>query len=281
MGKRTRRRRPTMAPAAWVLAVFVLASASVLAAMAPGATDGPERAGQADGKLLLLDEAAAALYRAAKDGRMEEAREQLERFSDMVTRISYGGLTTLEGLNALTSLVAESREIYNRVRLDRVKALEAAVKIRLAADALTHREKPMWLGYRDAFGRDAARLKEAIDGGRPEEARRALKAFYDHYLLIRPAVLISRSAALVEKLDSWFIFMNGLVSAPDFDAALAKEGAAGTDRLIDELFREGDLSALAGPGETGTPALWAAMVCGAIVSVLVYVGYRKYKALGV
>ena len=278
MGKRTRRRRPTMAPAAWVLAVFVLASASVLAAMAPGATDGPERAGQADGKLLLLDEAAAALYRAAKDGRMEEAREQLERFSDMVTRISYGGLTTLEGLNALTSLVAESREIYNRVRLDRVKALEAAVKIRLAADALTHREKPMWLGYRDAFGRDAARLKEAIDGGRPEEARRALKAFYDHYLLIRPAVLISRSASLAEQLDSWFIFMNGLLAAGDPGDARLKEGAKHADRLIDDLFRADDEPAAAGAGPAGEPVRWAAIVCGAIVSVLVYVGYRKYRA---
>lgn len=232
-------------------------------------------------KLRMLDEVASALYRAAKAGQPKEAKAALEQFADLMTRLSYSGVTSLEGLNALTSLVAESREVYNRVQFNEREALLAAAKLRLAADALSHREKPLWLEYRTTFERDAGRLKEAVGKGRQGEAKQALAVFYDHYLVIRPAVLISRSSELAEKLDSWFIFMNGLVSAPDFDAALAKEGAAGTDRLIDELFREGDLSALAGPGETGTPALWAAMVCGAIVSVLVYVGYRKYKALGV
>lgn len=231
-------------------------------------------------KLRMLDEVAATLYRAAKAGKPAEAKEQLEQFADLMTRLSYSGVTTLEGLNALTSLVAESREVYSRLQFNEREALVAAAKLRLAADALSHKEKPLWLAYRSTFERDAGQLREAVDKGRQEEAKQALAVFYDHYLIIRPAVLISRSSQLAEKLDSWFIFMNGLVSAPDYDAQLAKEGAGSTDRLIEELFREGDLSTLAGPGETSTPALWAAMVCGAIVSVLVYVGYRKYKAFG-
>lgn len=231
-------------------------------------------------KLRMLDEVAATLYRAAKAGQPAEAKAELERFADLMTRFSYSGVTSLEGLNALTSLVAESREVYNRVQFNEREALLAAAKLRLAADALSHKEKPLWLEYRGTFEQDAKQLRDAVSKGRQEEARQALQVFYDHYLIIRPAVLISRSTEMAEKIDSWFIFMNGLVSASDYDAALAKEGADNTDRLIEELFREGDLSALAGPGETGTPALWAAMVCGAIVSVLVYVGYRKYKALG-
>lgn len=274
MGKRIRRPPGAAVPAGLLL--LVLLSAFGL----PGFAAAPDAGPQRDGKLVLLDETAAALYRAAKEGNMEEAREQLERFADMITRIPYGGLTTLEGLNALTSLVAESREIYNRVRLDRRAALEAAIKIRLAADALTHREKPLWLEYRDTFGRDAARLRQAIDEGRREEAKRALKAFYDRYLVIRPAVLISRSAELTEQLDSWFIFMNGLLAARDYDAARVKDGAKHAQRLIDDLFRAGDEAASAGAAKPGEPVRWAAMVCGAIVSVLVYVGYRKYRALG-
>src|SRR5690606_40820082 len=129
---------------------------------------------------------------------------------------------------------------------------------------LTHREKPMWLGYRDAFGRDAARLKEAIDGGRPEEARRALKAFYDHYLLIRPAVLISRSASLAEQLDSWFIFMTGLMAAGDPGDARLKEGAEHADRLIDDLFRAGDERAAAGARPADATLRWDAVVFGPI-----------------
>lgn len=231
-------------------------------------------------KLRLLDEVAAALYREAKAGKPEEAKEQLERFADMMTRLSYSGVTTLEGLNALTSLVSESREVYNRVQFDERQALLAAAKIRLAADALSHKGKPLWLEYRATFEQDAGKLRGAIGEGRREEAREALSVFYDHYLVIRPAVLISRSAALVEKLDSWFIFMNGLLAAPDYDAGRVKEGAEHAGQLIEELFSSGDEAASAGAGVHSAPALWAATVCGAIVSVLVYVGYRKYKALG-
>lgn len=269
MGKRMR----------WPGLVIGLAACLLLGSLPVQAAENGGEPGREE-KLRLLDETAAALYREAKAGKAVEAREELERFADLMTRLSYGGITTLEGLNALTSLVAESREVYNRVQFDQRLALLSAAKIRLAADALTHREKPLWLEYRATFEQDAEKLREAILSGRREEAKRALGAFYDHYLVIRPAVLISRSAAVAEKLDSWFLFMNGLLSAPDYDAARVKDGAANAAQLIEELFRPGDAAASAGPGKPAAPALWAAMVCGAIVSVLAYVGYRKYKAFG-
>jgi sporulation protein YpjB len=271
MGKR----KPWPAIACGLLAVTLLMIGSL-----SGFADGKDGEPGRDEKLRLLDETAAALYRAAKEGKSEEAREQLERFADMMTRFSYGGLTSLEGLNALTSLVAESREVYNRVKFDERQALVAATKIRLAADALTHREKPLWLEYRQAFGKDADALGAAIREGRLDDARRTLAAFYDHYLVIRPAVLISRNASLAEKLDSWFIYMNGLLAAKDRDAGQLKAGAETAKQLVDELFGEGDAAASAGAGGASAPVRWAAMVCGAIVSVLVYVGWRKYRALG-
>lgn len=263
--------------AAGIAALALLASGGEAALAADKGKPGePGR----EEKLRILDETAAALYREAKAGKPVEAREQLERFADLMTQVSYSGVTSLEGLNALTSLVAESREVYNRVKFDERQALAAAAKIRLAADALTHKEKPLWLMYRGMFEQDAEKLREEIRNGRKAEAKRALSVFYDHYLAIRPAVLISRDASLAEKLDSWFIYMNGLLSAEDYDEKRAKEGADNAGQLIPELFREGDKTALAGAGSPNAPVLWAAMVCGAIVSVLVYVGYRKYKAVG-
>ena len=228
-------------------------------------------------KLQMLNETANNMYQLAKGGKYSEARQQLLRFTDHMTKLSYSGVTTADGLNALTSLVTEARGVYNHVKVVPEQSLLVAAKIRLAADALNHKQKPLWLEYRKVFKTDAAQLKEALHQRNDTEVVKALKTFHNHYLIIKPAVLISRDAVLVEKLDSWFIFMNGLVSQANINYETANEGASFTDALISELFRGGDAATTAPPIAEHTPFLWAAMMAGAIVSVLVYVGYKKYK----
>jgi len=228
-------------------------------------------------KLVALNESADQLYRLAKAGRFVEAREQLMRVSDQMTKITYNGLTTPEGLNAWTKLVIEARSIYNKASFIPSDALLAALKIKLAADAIGHKEKPIWLGYYRTFKSDASELNKMIKSKSSVLAKQALQRFQGHYLLIRPAVLISRSPQLVEKIDSWFIYMNGLLSQSKVDYAKVGDGAAFTNDLLAELFEGKEAPAFGTIAPHKQPIVLASVLLGAILSVLLYVGWKKYK----
>ena len=259
-----------------IAVIVVLAATGCSRSSEPSAADQTINSEQ-QAALAKMNGHAAAMFRYAKQDKYPEALGELEAFTEMMTKLTYNGVTSAEGLNALTSLVADTREIYRKVKSNKKEMLVAAAKLQLAADALGHKEKPMWLDYRKSFKESAELLKSAIHDKNYVEALSKLRIFHEQYLIIKPAVHISRDAALVEKLDSWFLFMNGLLTQTEVNDQLAHEGAAHTTTLINELFRDGDMATTVVPLAERPPILWASMLAGAIVAVLFYVGYKKYK----
>lgn len=256
-----------------LLLCFLLPACSVILVAAAGSE---VQVDQSD-KFKQMDEKAANLYRYTKEQRYEDALMELEGIKDLMTEVNYKGVTSLEGLNALTSLVTEASQQFHQLKPNHDQFLLAAAKIRLAADALSHKEKPMWLEYRSLFTASAKQIKSAIRDKNPSKAIEALQQFHKHYLIIKPAVHISRDPSLIVKLDSWFIFMKGLLSQSKFDYAKAQAGIAHTDELIRELFQSGEQVTTVPPLSNQQPYIWAALLATVIITVLVYVGYQKYK----
>ncbi len=230
-----------------------------------------------EGKLKAMNTAAAEMYRLTKEGYYKEARDQLLQFSNLMTHVSYEHVTTAEGMNALSALVVEARGVYTQVKLSPEQALIVSAKLRLAADALIHSESPMWLDYRKTFRADAEKLRAALKAKQAAEATAQLQVFNQHYQIIRPAVLITSAPSLVEKLDSWFIFMHGLLSQPNVDYKKANVGAMHTDELIAELFGGAEREAIVPPAADQSTILWATVLSAIIITVLAYVGWRKYN----
>jgi sporulation protein YpjB len=231
-------------------------------------------------KLQAMNAAAGDMYLLAKEGKFPEARERLLQFTNQMTQISYHNVTSMEGLNALTALVAEARAIYTQVKFSPQEGLLAAAKIRLAADAMVHKETPMWMQYRKVFKADADKLRGSVRAKDATEASEHLQDFNKHYQLIRSAILLSRDASLVEKLDSWFIFMHGLLTQQHVDFKKVGVGALHTDELIAELFGSQEQPAFVPAVAGSNTLLWAAVLSSIIITVLVYVGWRKYSYLG-
>ncbi|HZG55103.1 sporulation protein YpjB [Paenibacillus sp.] len=229
--------------------------------------------------MRLMNEAAEGAYQSVQRGDLEEARSRLAQLSVLSTKLSYDGLTTVEGIEAVSGAIADAMHALNASAPDgRAISLKVA-GARLAVDALSHRDQPMWLGMRDAMTGDLDRLRAAVASKDDPSASAALAAWRAHAELVQPAIVVSRDAASAVKLDSMTAFLaeglrtadwGGLASAlPNLRSAL-EELFAGEDRET--------VSPLLPTAEPPHPILWSIGLGAFIVSVLSYVAWRKYAA---
>lgn len=227
----------------------------------------------------LLNAAAESMYNYAKGGEYNEARMELDRFSDLLTTVSYKGITTLEGVNALTQTVVAARRIYNHVQISEKDALIAATQLRLIADALTHRNNPMWLEYEHVLKQDAEQLRGIIKTNNDVGSLAALQKLHNHYLIIQPSVMITRDADLVEKVNSLFNFLTVELSRGKVDYTRVNQGMNHLPEVLNELFGSRDSQTSASLIIEENNVIWTTFIASVIISALAYVAWRRYKVL--
>jgi sporulation protein YpjB len=228
---------------------------------------------------MMLTDSAEAMYNHAKRGEYEEARENLELFSDHLTKISFRGITSLEGINATTHTVIEAHKIYNRVQPSEKDALIVATKLRFLADALTHKNKPMWLEYEKVLQNDASQLQGMVDQNNDVGSLAALQKIHNHYLIIRPAVIITNDPVHVEKVDSLFNFLTVELSQGKVNYTNVQQGMKHLHDVLYELFWSKDSQTLVPPVMNQNHVVWTIFIASIIISVLAYVAWRRYKVL--
>ncbi|MEX2416229.1 MAG: sporulation protein YpjB [Paenibacillaceae bacterium] len=227
----------------------------------------------------LLNDSAESMYNYAKVGKYVEARMELDRFSDLLTTVSYQGITTLEGVNALTQTVVAARRIYNRVQLSEKDALISATQLRLIADALTHQNNPMWLEYEHVLKQDAEQLREMIKLNNDVGSLAALQRLHQHYLIINPSVIITRDVSLVEKVNSLFNFLTAELSRGKVNYSKVNQGMNHLHDVLNELFGSKDSQTLVPLMIQQNNVIWTVFIASVIISALAYVAWRRYKVL--
>lgn len=229
------------------------------------------------GQLAALERIAEQVYEAAKAGDVELSRDRLEQYTAQMTKITFNGVTGAEGMNALTQTLVQTKEVFNKASFSRREGLIAAVQLRLVTDALSRKNEPMWLEYRQLLVRDAEELTSAVNNRDATRALEALKALYGHYGIVRPAAMVTRGPSVVAKADSLLSFMRKELSAKPPNFARSKQGTDHLGPVLAELFgREAETG---GPVMLQQqPTLWTGILATAIVTVLSYVAWRKYNA---
>ena len=94
-----------------------------------------------------MNQIADEMYKQTMDGQVTEARNKLMQMSDQIPKIHFEGITSVEGLNALTETITRAKRVYNAADYSPEEGQVAVAKIRLATDALSHKNQPMWLQY--------------------------------------------------------------------------------------------------------------------------------------
>jgi len=226
-----------------------------------------------------LNRTADDMYKMALAGQVSEARGKLLLLGEQITQIRFDGITSVEGMNALTESVTQAKRVFNAVRFSPEAGQVAVAKIRLATDALTHANQPMWMQYYKVLQNDIGALDQAVKAGQQPAAWSGYETLSQHVAVIRPALLISRPPSDVEKLDSLLTALRGGLRAEPLPQAQLEDGIEHLQRTVDELFmKKTEATAYLPMTDPKQPIVWSLGIGLIIVSVLSYVGWRMFRS---
>jgi sporulation protein YpjB len=224
-----------------------------------------------------LNAAADEMYRYVMDGAIDKARDKLEEIGSQMTAIRFEGITSVEGVGALSESIVLAKRVFQSVNFSQEEGQAAAAKIRLATDALTHANQPMWLQYYKGMKESASQLEQGIQKRNKREAAAGLEQLQLRYATIRPSLLISRPASQVEKMDSLFAFFRSQLSQPEPDLKQVSGGLEHLQQSLDELFERRDRSAYVPIVERQVPATSILLLGSIIIAVLAYSAWRIFE----
>lgn len=261
----------------WCLVVSV--AVTVLAGCGPekpAGADGPVVSPEQRRQLEQLNAAADDMYRHTMDGNVSKARERLDEIGTKVTGMSFAGIASVEGLTALSESIVEAKRVFQAVQYVPESGQAAAAKIRLATDALTHANEPMWLAHYKGMKESADRLEQAVGKRNQREAAASLDELQFRYAVIRPSVWISRTPSQAEKLESLLAFLRKQLSQPQINESELGGALAHLQQTLDELFGRKEQAAYVPMIESRLPVRWLLLFGSMIVGVLAFAAWRIF-----
>lgn len=230
-------------------------------------------------KIAFLNQIAEEMYTMTMAGQVTDARNKLIQISDQIPKIQFEGITSVEGLNALTQTITEAKRIYNAATYSPAEGQIAVAKIRLATDALSHKNQPMWLQYYKVLLNDSDLMRNQVKGNNQPEAIQEFGNLSQHIAIIHPSLLISREPSSVEKLDSLLRFIGTNVNKKPMPIKQLDGGLTSLNAVLDELFmKHKDALAYVPLTDPNQPIIWSLSMGLIIISVLSYVGWRMHQS---
>jgi sporulation protein YpjB len=226
-----------------------------------------------------MNEAAESAYQSVNAGDLEQTKERMAQLSVLSTKLSYEGLATVEGIQAVTETITEGMNALNSARPDQVEISMRVASARLAVDALAHKEQPMWLEFQNPLSGDLDRMSAAVSKADDPAASEALARWKGHVSIVRPAIVITRQSTAAVKLDSITAFLDNGIRSADWSGM--KQALPNLQQALDDVFANEDretVSPLLPTPEPPHPILWSLVMGAFIIAVLTYVAWRRYAA---
>ncbi|MFD2612043.1 sporulation protein YpjB [Paenibacillus gansuensis] len=232
-------------------------------------------------KTNQLNQAADKMYKAVYAAESFEEilaiRQELNKFGVRLVKVNFTGITSKDGARALYDTLLAAQTEFNRVQFDQEQAIKAIARLRLATDALTHPTQPMWLQYYRGIGEVVDQLDQAV---KASDWGRAITGFNDlkeHYAFIRPAVLVQRPVQEEEKVTFTLKYLENELSEPDISKRQVLIGISNLRMMLSDLFAKKDTAVYSAAVSPGNPWIWSSAIGAAILTVLTYVGYVRYR----
>lgn len=262
--------------------IRALLCAALLFALLPQAVSGAYEAAPAQTadqkQQLALDQAAAALYKHAKEGNIIEVRRRLAEVVQLFGSGSIQKAMSVEGIHAFSGAILDVQEAVNAAGMSPEGVIEAAAGLRLAADVLAHPKEPLWQQYYKILYEDLKEAENQFAKGSVSGFTAAVEKLESHYDTIRPAAIISMPSSSVNRTDSWLSFVKGAGGNPNTDPAAVKSALIAGRETLNVLFgRERDAAAF-GPFMLAADDEALEWLIGCVIlAALVYAGIRKYR----
>jgi sporulation protein YpjB len=228
-------------------------------------------------KIERLNRLADDMYNKVMQGDVSGGREALRQMNDQITQIHFEGITSVEGMNALTETMTHAMRVLNAVKFSPDEGKASVSKLRLAVDALQSQHDPMWLQYDKVLENDIGGLEKAVMEADRAEALKAFAQLVAHYGMIHPSLLISRSPTVVEKMDSLIAFIKSQLDASSDPFKGIISVLPEVRRTVAELFNKKETPAYLPIVENEKPVIWSIWIASSIIAALVYAGWRLFQ----
>ncbi|TVY11639.1 sporulation protein YpjB [Paenibacillus cremeus] len=225
-------------------------------------------------KVELLNKTADDMYQKVMKGNFEGGRVGLQQLSDQVPQIRFEGITSVEGINALTETITQAKRVFNAAKINAGEGQVYAAKIRLATDALTHSNQPMWLQYYKLLQDDVNLLEQAAKQQSKADLQKIAAQLDQHYGVIHPSLLISRSPTDVEKMDSLNTFVKTQISSSAEPYKNILNAVTPMRQTLDKLFMKRETTAYLPYADQQNPILWTLVIGSVIMMALGFAGWR-------
>ncbi|WP_165452309.1 sporulation protein YpjB [Paenibacillus thalictri] len=228
------------------------------------------------GKMERLDQLAEEMFNKVVKGDMAGGRELLDQMSDQIAQIDFSGMTSVEGLHAFTETVTQAKRSFNSVQAVPDEGRTAAAKVRLAVDALKSPHDPMWHQYYKVLQTDTDGLEKAAKEANKGDLQRFAGQLDSHYGIVRTPIVMSRTPAEVEKMDSLIVFVKSQMTAQaPFQPVLSV--VPHIRQTLDELFMKKEKPAYLPIVDDEKPIIWSIGIASFIVAAMVYAAWRMLQ----
>lgn len=228
---------------------------------------------------------AETLYDAVNKGDVDVTLKSLRVMEYRFRTLPMHGIKSVEGIAALADSIAAMRRAVTAISPSEERWKSSAAALRLAADALARPDKPLWHQYRAILQDDIAALKKALDDGSSSvefimspSAVLSLERLSQHYAVIRTAVLLKTEPWTVERSDSVLRYAQRILKAEKPSAEMLQGIVPPLQSAMAALFPGDRETTALVPPVAAPPWGWSAMMGSFIVTVLTWVGWRRYRA---
>ncbi|GIN60758.1 hypothetical protein J27TS8_07510 [Robertmurraya siralis] len=219
-----------------------------------------------------LDQISDEALQLVKSSRYDDAKKLLEYFSNeflAYTMENHG--FSIDELRIVTLAQNEAIEAMGNGSMDHDERINRVTKFRLAIDAITSTNQPLWTEMERPMMTVFGGMKDAAMQGDAENFHSHLNSFLSLYEVIYPSMKLDVPVQRVQQIDARIHFIDEYRPR-----VLAEE--TGLQELVALETDLRDLFNQMSEDEADPSLWWVIITTGSIIIVtLSYVGWRKYK----
>lgn len=229
------------------------------------------------GSMMKLSE---EFYTLTKEEKWLEARNTLWKLTSTFSQHNWEDMNvSVEGIHALSDALIQAKHALSKAELDPHEVRMHGIRVRLGVDALQNREQPLWHRYYNVLKQDIAQLKNSVPTGDKAEVQQAIDRLYAHYMLIQPALYVTRSPEVAEQVNALFVFMNKQIHDVTINRPQLQEAVRQWEQMLSPLFYGTDEEVLAVGHLPEYPIFLTTWLLAVLIgAVLTYVVWRKAQA---
>jgi sporulation protein YpjB len=203
------------------------------------------------------------------------AKSQLSELAEQFSKADLAGkdLEVAE-IQLLSSAILHLERQLNRVTPDETKMLDAAKRLQIAFDALSHPHQPLWQQFYQSLVQKIEQYQETLRSNSDQAAKQEWAEIKHDFYLLWPGLVLGKSNMTVEKVDSLLKQIEKTSNLQE-----KRELVNLLLQMIRPLFfgSEKDVIAIVNPVQAISLQLMVTVLSCFILLILSYVSWKRYK----